>query len=455
MTVHQAKGLEFEHVILADLSQERQGDGAPIVHARELGFVFAPERRAGTDPDCGKASRTLKSEVYRTADASLREEQQAEMRRLLYVATTRAREKLTFVSTEGAKTLGFARVLNAWSAKAVDAGVMKRLAESELGEVRAPSRDVVVIAAPVAAEPVVAKRKKAIAESSVVPGQLSLFGVADDGEAKDREPMAEDREPKTDGRDRRSVIRDPSGLRDLRVTSAPAGTRFVLSVTDLENAIAPADATQAQFRRSAAWSLDVSLDPLARGRLTHMVLAAMHRLHRHPSLDRFINAELRICGYDPDDPRLVDVRDDIQAFLTSPLGREVSQLPPEARRHEMPFVLPFTVGSYTATVSGQIDLVYWSGSEPVIVDYKHAHAASTPTDAYAVQLDAYALAIARLCGTAGPIRTRLVFLRDRAAVRDRVVTEAMRVSLHHQVESVVRNLAVFPYEQRAHRFVFG
>jgi ATP-dependent exoDNAse (exonuclease V) beta subunit len=189
---------------------------------------------------------------------------------------------------------------------------------------------------------------------------------------------------------------------------------------------------------------DATLDPLTRGRISHMVLANLHRAAAHESRDAFINAELRLCGYDPGDPRLETVRDDLVTFLTSPLGRHVEALPAAQRRHEMPFVLPFAVDAYSATLSGQIDLLYWDGDEPVIVDFKHAHAKTTAVDAYATQLDAYAMAVARLCHIDGPIRARLVFLRDRAQTRERVVTHAMRERLHGDVTRVVRGLAEMP-----------
>ena len=410
MTVHQAKGLEFNHVILADLSHERNDRGGSLWHAPGIGFVVAAERRGATGAAKGKS---LRSRAYRAAALKLKEENIAEQRRLLYVAVTRARKQLTFVATEGSQLGGFARVLlkadddrglPPWRDRAFDDGIMVPRAESELPPLRAVTR---VVTAPVPAAP---------PDPKALVGQLSLFGAS----------------------------RAAPPYVDHRIKMLPPGTRFALTVTDLEVALAESSAG-ASPRRTVAPAEgregDATLDPLTRGRISHMVLANLHRAPAHPSRDAFINAELRLCGYDPGDPRLEVVRDDLLTFLASPLGAHVAGLPSGARRHEMPFVLPFNVDAYTATLSGQIDLLYWDGDEPVIVDFKHAHARNTAEDAYATQLDAYALAVARLCGIDRPIRARLVFLRDRAQIRERVITHAMRERLHGDVARVVQRLA--------------
>lgn len=426
MTVHQAKGLEFDHVILADMSQERADRGPSLWHARGFGFIVSAERRGAT----GKQSKMLRSRAYREASEKLKDEDADERRRLLYVAVTRARRELTFVTTDGAYQMGFNRILSkpddeqpvGWKDRALNDGVMVARREDELAPVVRES----VVAAEVVAPAVLPTIAPASRDTKVAAGQLSLFAVADT-----------------------KVAANPSlasvPYADYRIGAAPAGSRFALTVTDLENALSE----NAGWQRHAVGksanaddvAVDATLDPLTRGRISHMVLANLHRVGAHKTREEFINAELQLCGYDPEDPRLEDVRNDLQSFLTSPLGLKVAALPPEQRRHEMPFVLPFEVDGYTATISGQIDLLYWDDDAPVIVDFKHAHAKNTAEDAYATQLDAYAMAVARLCDVDGPISTSLVFLRDRAQTRNRMVTHAMRERLHGDVARVVRELA--------------
>ena len=99
MTIHKSKGLEFEVVIVPDLEAETRKSETPMITWLERGlaasesdveagplteFLIAPIQAKGTDAG---ATRTWVNAVKRG-----REKQ--EMRRLLYVATTRARDEL-------------------------------------------------------------------------------------------------------------------------------------------------------------------------------------------------------------------------------------------------------------------------------------------------------------------------------------------------------------------------
>jgi len=79
----------------------------------------------------------------------------------------------------------------------------------------------------------------------------------------------------------------------------------------------------------------------------------------------------------------------------------------------------------------------------VVLDYKHARAKSPGADAYLLQLQSYALAVAQLCEIppGEPIRTQLVFLRDRSEPRTFLVTATMREQLREQVARIVGMLA--------------
>jgi ATP-dependent helicase/nuclease subunit A len=83
MTVHKAKGLEFPLVVIADASYDHRGIFAPVLLDPDLGVLPAIKDAQGSYPVAWRL-------------ASLREaaKEDAENRRLLYVAATRAREKL-------------------------------------------------------------------------------------------------------------------------------------------------------------------------------------------------------------------------------------------------------------------------------------------------------------------------------------------------------------------------
>ncbi len=96
MTIHKAKGLEFEVVIVPDLHRGAGGYDPRLLTWMERGlvepdesgeiteFLVAPIQPKGTDR--GKAKKWV--------DDEYRKKERQEMRRLLYVAATRAREEL-------------------------------------------------------------------------------------------------------------------------------------------------------------------------------------------------------------------------------------------------------------------------------------------------------------------------------------------------------------------------
>ncbi|MEN0063268.1 MAG: UvrD-helicase domain-containing protein [Myxococcota bacterium] len=95
-TVHASKGLEFEVVIVPEL--ERRAQSAP-----ETLLVRRPENRARwrlasqvLDPSAPVQTQ-VKPGLYATLDQVRRSEEDAEERRLLYVAATRARDHLVLV----------------------------------------------------------------------------------------------------------------------------------------------------------------------------------------------------------------------------------------------------------------------------------------------------------------------------------------------------------------------
>ncbi|MCJ7677303.1 MAG: UvrD-helicase domain-containing protein, partial [Anaerolineales bacterium] len=81
MTIHKAKGLEFDIVVLADASRQTRGSSEAAYLFPEVGLAVQPDRIEGS---------SLGYSLARWVDAR---QSQAEEDRLLYVAATRAREK--------------------------------------------------------------------------------------------------------------------------------------------------------------------------------------------------------------------------------------------------------------------------------------------------------------------------------------------------------------------------
>lgn len=106
MTIHKSKGLEFEVVIVPDLQARNSGSKTELLSWLERGlvepgeddglteFLIAPLQSKGSEP--GKARAWVKG--------IRRERELQEMRRLLYVAATRARDELHLFAMPTYKT---------------------------------------------------------------------------------------------------------------------------------------------------------------------------------------------------------------------------------------------------------------------------------------------------------------------------------------------------------------
>lgn len=98
MTIHKSKGLEFPVVFITGGGKrfnKASGDGRVLLH-KDLGV--APEY---VDFDAGLRAETMQRAVFKNVASA---EQVSEEIRKLYVATTRAKEKLYFVATVSGKT---------------------------------------------------------------------------------------------------------------------------------------------------------------------------------------------------------------------------------------------------------------------------------------------------------------------------------------------------------------
>lgn len=107
MTIHKAKGLEFDVVILPSLNRLLRGEGRELMRwtripGRDGGIVFAPIKAAGADSD----------PMYRWIEMLERERSARERGRLLYVAATRAKRVLHLLGTVRVKETEAGAVLH-------------------------------------------------------------------------------------------------------------------------------------------------------------------------------------------------------------------------------------------------------------------------------------------------------------------------------------------------------
>lgn len=85
MTIHHAKGLEWPVVFIPDLTGRTRGDSAPILIDSELGVAFQME---------GDEYEKAEPAIFKLIKLRRKQRAEEESRRLLYVAVTRAKDKV-------------------------------------------------------------------------------------------------------------------------------------------------------------------------------------------------------------------------------------------------------------------------------------------------------------------------------------------------------------------------
>lgn len=97
MTIHKAKGLEFPIVAVAALQKGEKSDTDPALYDAELGLGFKWRADSG---------QTVEDPVFRAIEERRRPRSAAERDRLLYVALTRAKERLILAFTDTERPRG-------------------------------------------------------------------------------------------------------------------------------------------------------------------------------------------------------------------------------------------------------------------------------------------------------------------------------------------------------------
>jgi ATP-dependent helicase/nuclease subunit A len=320
MSVHAAKGLEFPLVVVGDVTyRSPQRDG--ILLDSELGILL-PRR----DDD-----KALPS-VYRLAKLVADDQEAAESDRLLYVAATRAREKLIISGCITTKADGTPAAPGGWLGRMSDAGSL-RLSGLDLS------------AAETAADPL---RFDASAGNSAVAGAIYGPAWAPAAIAK-RAPLPE-AEP---------VVELPPPL------LAPAAAEPVS--TDDRTAERERDPDQRVWRVVPAKRHDRAPGWVV-GKLVHEALAAWRFPDDAGQLGRWIEAQARSYGLT--DPRQLSdaersVRKLLLRFQAHPLYAEMASAEP--LKHEVPYSRRNEDGQVE---NGVVDALYLRDGSWTIVEFK-------------------------------------------------------------------------------------
>ncbi len=437
LTVHGAKGLEFPVVVVPELAAPPRRDAPPAL------LELAPTADGVERPEVGlrlpdparghKVHGTgLRRTLYRRAEAK----EQAEARRLLYVACTRARDRLLLVGSVRSKDGRIAaRNKGSWLEWLLESVPVDGEA-LEAGEARAGDVPVALVRpedlpprAPAAGERPLVETWSGAAQAAA----LAAGSAADAARLVARLPglapiAAPARRPRL----------SPSSWATLRQCGHMYRLRHLLLVPE-----APPYRLSAAPSGARAGSPDPDVRAKLRGSVIHRLLEEGRRaddLFLEDEVARAIAAE----GADPGAPGLVasigaDARRALVAFARSALALEVARAD-EVRREQ-----PFAVDLRPGTIEGTIDVLFRAGREWRVVDYKSndipSEAVATEVEAYRydLQVGLYALAVSRLFKQ--PSVRATLFFTGPAVAHEEVFDEARLERVREEAERDIARLA--------------
>ncbi|HEY6836087.1 MAG TPA: UvrD-helicase domain-containing protein [Gaiellaceae bacterium] len=328
LTIHSAKGLEFKVVVVADAGRDRSRSDADEI-------LCLPDGRLGfrvADPASGKR---LPTEEYEAVKAAERDAEEAERRRLYYVAMTRAIDRLI--------------VSGATSQGAADAGtpigwVLDRLEADELADA-VLERDGARLLLRVDRY---AEAPRAVEEPVLGVEQLELFAVAENGggalEAPTLAPLAD-------------VPRPP--LHRVRRLSYSA-----LSLFEQCSYRYFAERVIGLRARDAASSVP-GHEGLAATEVGDAVHALLERVDlRAPEVPADLADQVRARYPAATDEEVERIRGFVAAYCDSELARTIAGLTGAAAER------PFAFEHDGVLLHGRLDVLQLDAGRALVVDYK-------------------------------------------------------------------------------------
>jgi ATP-dependent helicase/nuclease subunit A len=358
MTIHQAKGLEFPVVILADAGRAPNNDNRVPVVDPETGLLLHDTDGSGMDeiPNCWL-------EDFRQRSNS---EQRAESLRLLYVALTRARDRL--IISEGATLRGWAKQIRTLFGCDVLDSFIKSGAESEPLEF---ARAKAVL------------RRPEFAESMRHAHGAKPVSALDSQAEADEFTLLARRRLGFELQHSHELVISPTALADFDRCPRQFHFRHGLKMPE------PGYGRDATSQQSTS----------AMGTVAHAVLERLQLKHNsEEEIRRLVDLLGVPAGLDSEQRSTIAA--DLLRYLAA-CGNST----PAAR--EVPFFYHLGESMF---VRGQIDAIVNDGDGIIVRDYKYARPADEGR-LYQVQMETYALAVAEAYPQSR-VEAEIVFLRD-------------------------------------------
>jgi len=398
LTIHGSKGLDFKVVVLVDLAAEPRPqypgiDLVPAESGRPASLLVRHFAPLPLGPEAELAPLLLlPTPAMRAAQAESRAREQAERRRLTYVALTRARDTLVLVSPTTP-----ARGASAWKTLSVSLPAESRASVTRREHARDLLRDAPSAAIAPPASPGThgapgsgAARGPVETGAHGAPGTGSHAPAGAPPKAADKLPVELRMAPP------RTVALPTTALSMFEGCARRYRLRFLLGFDE------PLATTQlelfslAEAEESAAAEAGPFEDEDARdvGRAAHRVLERWPLARWGvPAPPEEIAARLVAEGVSKTSPDLARLAEGMSRWLDGAYVRGLRGASASILREE-PFVLEIP-GPVSLALRGAMDLVVRHGGDRVdVIDYKRSRP-RTDLSSYSFQLRAYALAIHR------------------------------------------------------------
>ncbi|MFZ0889916.1 MAG: PD-(D/E)XK nuclease family protein, partial [Candidatus Binataceae bacterium] len=371
MTIHQAKGLEFPVVIVADI-----GRGAP---PREHNYLLSPKRGLLMREAVGSGGDELPNPLVEEHLERVSRMEKAEAARLLYVAMTRARDLL--ILSEGPQRGEWARQVREFVAEGTGqfpgSNGAERIIEAHGNRILLHASELQRRSAPTGVE----KRV----------GADELAGLA-------RARLEFSPPPDTE------LIASPTELADFERCPRQYRLRHVLELPE-----------GASFGADPGHAIEMGI-------VAHAVLERLDRGLAGRTLEdeiaRLVGAMAAGKGLDPG--RRAALARDIVRYAASREGAE------RIVGREVPFFLSVAESDVALFVRGRIDVIVERDGRLVVRDYKYARGDQTEPQTYRVQMECYALA-AQSEYPGRPVDAELIFIRDRVSVARLPIADAEEI----------------------------
>ena len=418
LTIHSAKGLEFKVVVVADAGRDRARPDADEI-------LCLPDGRLGfrpADPDTGKRLTTAEYEAVRTAEQAAEE---AERRRLYYVAMTRAIDRLIVSGAVGERGPD-ERTPIGWVLDRLDLGDLgaaEAVAEIERGEARvlvrldrhAPESEAVV------ADPAVLE-------------QLELFELAENGaaavEAPELAPLAEIPTPPLHRVRRLSYSA-------LSLFERCSYRYFAERVVGLR----PADAAGTVPGHSGLAATEI-------GDAVHALLEVVDL--RAPEVPADLVERVRARYPAATDEEIERIRGFVASYCASDLAARIASL--DGATAELPFAFEHD----GVLLHGRIDVLHREGARAIVLDYKtNSLAEGEPDEIVAKDYRLQQLVYALACFRAGAEEVEVVYhFLERS---DAVVTDCYKLedvsALEAELSTAIATIQANDFRPTPNEFV--